>query len=713
MLYNDQNEIDIKINETDVTNHDSNQNNYDVALKYLRSSINKNASFRDGQWSAINQVVNLKKRLLVVQRTGWGKSSVYFISTKILRKQNYGPTLIISPLLSLMRNQIEYAKRLNLKVQTINSSNSDDHNLIKEKVLEKKVDALIISPERLSNDEFVSEILTPITNKIGLLVIDEAHCISDWGHDFRPDYKRIKNIIKQLPDGIPVLATTATANDRVIQDIESQIDDISVERGGLMRESLHLQNLNLPRKADRLGWLADNLLTLEGTGIIYTLTVKDAKLVNEWLNENNIISAVYHGAQASDEREKIEQDFLNNEFKVLVATKALGMGFDKPDVNFIIHYQMPSSSIQYYQEVGRAGRSIEKAYGILMNGSEDTDIHEFFRKTAFPSVDDINQLLEVIGENDGLTFNQICQKLNMRRGKIEKILKQLLSDTRASIAKNEGNYYKTPIAYERKDEDIQKIIEQRELEWSEMLSYFSESKECLMKVLSKRLDDKKIQNCGKCSNCIEKSMFNENISRDNMFKVNQFLKYTEFEIEMKKRIPAGLFNLYPFKGIIPNNLRPDGAKCLSRWGDGGLGEDVKEGKLSGTFSDSLVEETLKMIERWGIEVSWVTCVPSRNHPNLVPDFAKKIARGLQLPFMDVIEKVRSNDFQKNQENTFHQAKNLDGVFEVDGEKINTLPVLIIDDIFDSGWTFTVCTALLKNAGVKKVYPLALSSSGLQ
>ena len=368
MLYNDQNEIDIKINETDVTNHDSNQNNYDVALKYLRSSINKNASFRDGQWSAINQVVNLKKRLLVVQRTGWGKSSVYFISTKILRKQNYGPTLIISPLLSLMRNQIEYAKRLNLKVQTINSSNSDDHNFIKEKVLEKKVDALIISPERLSNDEFVSEILTPITNKIGLLVIDEAHCISDWGHDFRPDYKRIKNIIKQLPDGIPVLATTATANDRVIQDIESQIDDISVERGGLMRESLHLQNLNLPRKADRLGWLADNLLTLEGTGIIYTLTVKDAKLVNEWLNENNIISAVYHGAQASDEREKIEQDFLNNEFKVLVATKALGMGFDKPDVNFIIHYQMPSSSIQYYQEVGRAGRPIEKAYGILMNG---------------------------------------------------------------------------------------------------------------------------------------------------------------------------------------------------------------------------------------------------------------------------------------------------------------------------------------------------------
>ena len=712
MLYNDQNEIDIKINETDVTNQDSNQNNYDVALKYLRSSINKNASFRDGQWSAINQVVNLKKRLLVVQRTGWGKSSVYFISTKILRKQNYGPTLIISPLLSLMRNQVEYAKRLNLKVQTINSSNSDNHNFIKEKVLEKKVDALIISPERLSNDEFVSEILTPITNKIGLLVIDEAHCISDWGHDFRPDYKRIKNIIKQLPDGIPILATTATANDRVIQDIESQIDDISVERGGLMRESLHLQNLNLPRKADRLGWLADNLLTLEGTGIIYTLTVKDALQVNQWLNKNNINSAVYHGQQASDEREKIEQNFLNNEFKVLVATKALGMGFDKPDVNFIIHYQMPSSSIQYYQEVGRAGRSIEKAYGILMNGSEDNDIHEFFRKTAFPNVDDINQLLEVIGENDGLTFNQICQKLNMRRKKIEKIVKQLLSDTRASIAKNEGKYYKTPIAYERQDEEIEKTIEQRELEWSEMLSYFSESKECLMKVLSKRLDDKKLQNCGKCSNCIEENIFNENVSKENIFKVNHFLKYTEFEIEMKKRIPAGLFNLYPFKGIIPNNLRPDGAKCLSRWRDGGLGEDVKEGKLSGSFSDSLVEETLKMIERWGIEVSWVTCVPSRKHPNLVPDFAKKIAQRLQLPFMDVIKKVRSNDFQKKQENTFHQAKNLDGVFEVDGEKINTLPVLIIDDIFDSGWTFTVCSALLKNTGVNKVYPLALSSAGL-
>ena len=686
--------------------------NYDLALKYLRVTI-KEANFRDGQWSAINQVVNLKKRLLVVQRTGWGKSSVYFISTKILRKQKYGPTLIISPLLSLMRNQIEYAKRLNLKVETINSSNSDDHNLIKEKLLDKKVDALIVSPERLSNDDFVSEILIPITNKIGLLVIDEAHCISDWGHDFRPDYKRIKNIIKQLPEGVPILATTATANNRVIEDIEAQIDDINVERGGLMRESLHLQNLNLPRKADRLGWLADNLQTLEGTGIIYTLTPKDAVQVNDWLNFNNINSEVYYGDQTSDLREKTEQNFLNNKFKVLVATNALGMGFDKPDVSFIIHYQMPSSSIQYYQQVGRAGRSIEKAYGILMNGSEDKDIHEFFRKTAFPSGEDIDRLLTIIGENDGLTLSKIVQKVNMRKKKIEKIVKQLLSESTAPIAKNEGKYYKTPIAYVRRDEEIAKILKQRELEWSEMLDYFSESKECLMKVLSKSLDDKKNQDCGKCSSCIDQKVFSEVVSKENIFKVNHYLKYTEFEIEMKKRIPTGLFNLYPFKGILPENLRPDGAKCLSRWGDGGLGEDVRKGKSAGLFSESLLEETLKMIERWGIEISWVSCVPSKNNPNLVPDFAKKIAHKLRLPFLNVIKKVSSNDFQKKQENAFHQAKNLDGVFEIDNQKINTLPVLLIDDIFDSGWTLTVCSALLKNAGINKVYPLALSSSSPQ
>jgi len=693
--------------------------NYDLALKYLRINI-KNADFRDGQWRAINQIVNLKKRMLVVQRTGWGKSSVYFISTKILRQLKFGPTLIISPLLSLMRNQVDYAKKLKLKVETINSSNTNDHESIKEKVLTKKIDALLISPERLSNEDFVREILTPIANKIGLLVVDEAHCISDWGHDFRPDYKRINNIIRQLPQGIPILGTTATANNRVIEDIETQIDGIGVERGDLMRESLSLQNINLPRKSNRLGWLAENIPTLEGTGIIYVLTVRDAIDVHLWLKKNNIKSIAYHGSLDSNLREDIESKFLNNGIKVLVATKALGMGFDKPDVHFIIHYQMPASVIQYYQEVGRAGRSIKKAYGILFSGSEDDDIHSYFRNTAFPSSKEVNELLDTIKKYDGLTRSEIISKANMREGKIEKILKQLLTDSPSSIAIDCKKYFKTPLPYIRMDEHINKILNQRKLEWGEMQNYFSESKVCLMKVLGKSLDDNKIQNCGKCYICLNDKILPDSVSKEIIISANEFLQYTDFIIKPRIQIPLGLFNLHPFKGRIPPELRPDDARCLSRWRDGGLGDSVYDGKNAGTFSEELLEATIKMIKRWDIKIDWITCVPSMNHPDLVPEFAKKLSGKLQVPFISVIDKVRSNELQKNQENSFHQAKNLDGVFEINNNKLssapnggnkNHLPVLLIDDIVDSNWTFTICSALLKHASVEKVYPLALSSTG--
>ena len=248
------------------------------AVAYLRTALaNPDAEFRPGQWEAIDSLVNHRKKLLVVERTGWGKSSVYFIATRILRDRGAGPTLIVSPLLALMRNQIEAAERLGIRALTINSTNSDDWPSLIQQILGNQTDAVLISPERLANDKFVRNVLLPVAGRIGLVVVDEAHCISDWGHDFRPDYRRLVNILKFMPANMPVLGTTATANKRVQDDIISQLGDITVQRGSLMRDTLALQTIRLPDQSARLAWLAQHLPDLPGTGIIYTLTKRDAE----------------------------------------------------------------------------------------------------------------------------------------------------------------------------------------------------------------------------------------------------------------------------------------------------------------------------------------------------------------------------------------------------------------------------------------------------
>lgn len=337
-----------------------NQQNAEKLIKILLND--EQATFRSGQWEAIDAIVNQRRKLLVVQRTGWGKSAIYFISTRILRNQGKGLTIIISPLLALMRDQIRAAERLGLRATTINSSNTTNWELIQHQILVDQIDILLISPERLANEDFVKTVLQPIAHHIGLFVVDEAHCISDWGHDFRPDYRRLVNILKQIPPNVPVLGTTATANDRVVQDIQQQLGNIEVQRGTLVRESLVLQTLSLPDQAVRLAWLAHIIPTLENTGIVYVLTIRDAEQVATWLNQQQIIAKPYYGdvqhpdfENSNKYRLYLEDLLLNNKIKVLVATTALGMGYDKPDLGFVIHYQAPSSVIAYYQQVGRAG----------------------------------------------------------------------------------------------------------------------------------------------------------------------------------------------------------------------------------------------------------------------------------------------------------------------------------------------------------------------
>ncbi len=691
------------------------------AQQLLKTALaNPAAEFRDGQWEAIDALVNHRQKLLVVQRTGWGKSSVYFISTKIFRDRGMGPTIIVSPLLALMRNQIESAQRLGIVAETMNSTNTVDWQAVTQRILNNQIDCLLISPERLANDNFIETVLQPIADRIALMVIDEAHCISDWGHDFRPDYRRIVNILRQLPANTPVLGTTATANNRVVEDIQTQLGDIHIHRGPLIRESLALQTMVMPDQASRLAWLAQVIPTLPGTGIVYTLTVRDAEQVADWLITNGIDAKAYHGSVEADGfensnvyRQHLEELLLNNQLKVLVATTALGMGYDKPDLSFVIHYQAPGSIVAYYQQVGRAGRGIDYAVGVLMSGVEDQDIHEFFRNSAFPSQDQVNEILQVLEQCDGLSIRGIEEQTNLRHGQIEKVLKLLSVENPAPVIKDGSRWVRTPVRYQMDHARIAHLTGQRMQEWQEVQAYLADTG-CKMTFLRRALDDIDPMPCGKCSSCQGQPVLNVLVDPAIAHRAGTFLKHAEMAIAPKAQVAANAFLEYGFRGNLPEQLRAQEGRVLSRWGDAGWGRTVAENKHAGHFSNELVEAVAEMIEqRWqpGPAPEWVCCVPSRNHPELVPDFAKRLAARLGLPFTDAISKVKDNQPQKGQQNRFHQCRNLDGAFAVT-QVYQGQPVLLVDDVVDSGWTLTVIAALLQQAGSGVVYPVALASSSV-
>ncbi len=696
--------------------------NRDQARLHLQTALaNTDADFRDGQWEAIDALVNHRQKLLVVQRTGWGKSSVYFISTKIFRDRGMGPTIIVSPLLALMRNQIESAARLGIVAETMNSTNTDEWRSVTQRILNNQIDCLLISPERLANDNFIETVLQPIADRIALMVIDEAHCISDWGHDFRPDYRRIVNILRQLPANTPVLGTTATANNRVVADIQTQIGNIEIHRGPLTRESLALQTMVLPDQASRLAWLAQVIPTLPGTGIVYTLTVRDAEQVADWLTSNDIDAKAYHGSveaegfeNSNTYRQHLEELLLNNRLKVLVATTALGMGYDKPDLSFVIHYQAPGSIVGYYQQVGRAGRGIDHAVGVLMSGVEDHDIHEFFRESAFPSEAQVNEILHVLEQSDGLSLRSIEEQTNLRHGQIEKVLKLLSVEKKAPVIKFDSQWRRTSEHYQMDHTRIAHLTGQRVQEWQEVQAYLADTG-CKMTFLRRALDDLDPTPCGKCASCVGRLVINIPVDSSLVHCAGIFLKHAEMVITPKAQVAANAFLEYGFRGNLPLNLRAQEGRVLSRWGDAGWGHMVADNKHAGRFVDELVEAMVEMVQqRWQPNPAprWICCVPSRNHPELVPDFARRLAVRLGLPFVDAVSKVKDNQQQKGQQNRFHQCRNLDGAFAVN-QDIPTTPVLLVDDIVDSGWTLTVISALLQQAGSGVVYPVALASSSVK
>jgi len=683
------------------------------AENYLRTALgDQNAQFRTGQWEAIEKVVSGKERLLLVQRTGWGKSIVYFIATRLLRDGGAGPTLLISPLLSLMRNQIEAAGRINIRAATVNSSNTDDWDEIFNAWAKNSVDILLVSPERLANSDFMEKYLLPSASGTGLFVVDEAHCISDWGHDFRPDYRRIVSILNLLPKNIPVLTTTATANDRVVDDVVDQLGSgLAVSRGPLRRKSLRLQNIQLPNQAARMAWLADQLPNMPGSGIIYTLTTRDADRVAEWLRSRGINAKAYH-SRLKEDREALEQELLGNKVKALVATTALGMGFDKPDLGFVIHFQRPGSVVHYYQQVGRAGRQLDNAYGILLCGEEDDDIIDYFIRTAFPPEAQVNRVLKALeNAEDGLGIRKLEAEVNLGQKQIEKILKILAVEVPSPIVKIRSRWYRSPGTYEIDTERIERLRAIRRGEQRRMQEYV-EHDGCLMKFLATELSDPDAGDCGKCAGCIGEPILPETYSREMLDRALQFLKRSELPIEPRKQWPTGFSGAYEFSGNIKPALKAEEGRALCMWGDPGWGDLVRNGKRETKhFDDRLVDASAEMIRhRWRPEPfpTWVTCVPSLNLPELVPDFAIRLAGALDLPFRHCILKIRDTVPQKEMENSFHQARNLDGAFEINSREGFTEPVLLVDDMVDSRWTLTVLTALLRREGSGPVFPFALA-----
>ncbi len=677
----------------------------DPLTQHLQAMLGPDATFRNGQRGAIEAVIEDGHRALVVQRTGWGKSLVYWIATRVRRDQGHGPSLIISPLLALMRNQIAMAGRLGLRAATINSGNTAEWDAVQEGLATDAIDVLLISPERLANERFMTDVLPGIQGSIGLFVVDEAHCISDWGHDFRPDYRRIGRILKLLDPRVPVLATTATANDRVVDDVAEQLGEgASVLRGPLARYSLQLDAIALENQAERLAWLAERIPLMPGSGIVYCLTVADTQRVATFLRSRGIDARPYNADLSTEEREELEDALVANDVKALVATVALGMGFDKPDLGFVIHYQRPASAIAYYQQVGRAGRAMEHAFGVLLSGREDDDIAEYFMDTAFPPTANMHEILEALERVDSMTLGGLEKAVNLKRGRITQALKLLELD--GAVAHDGGRYRRTPNPWTQDEDRIARVIAARRVELAQMQDYVQHDG-CLMEFLVRLLDDPDPAPCGRCVNCIGQAL-PRTVDPELVRAAVSFLRR-----DLRPIKPRLIWAPDAVEGLSGRITPPNEAgMALCVYGDAGWGRDVQRGKyVDGAFSRDLAVASARAIrDRWHPTPppTWVTALPSNARRGLVDAFARSLADLLGLPYVDALTVLAGAEQQNAMQNSAQQLRNAHRKLDIDGSVVLPGPVLLVDDIVDSGWTLTVAGWLLRTHGSGAVHPFTLA-----
>jgi ATP-dependent DNA helicase RecQ len=665
------------------------------------------ALLRDDQLAAIQALVVDRRRVVVVKRTGWGKSAVYFVATRLLRDAGAGPTLLVSPLLSLMRDQIAKAEGIGIRAATINSTNLDQWREIEAELAAGQVDLLLISPERLNNPQFRSDVLPDLARRVGLLVIDEAHCISDWGHDFRPDYRRLVRVLDQLGPDISVLACTATANERVMADVAEQLGATPLLfRGSLDRESLRLSVLQIASQADRLAWLAEHLPRLAGSGIVYCLTVGDADRVAAWLQGNGVDARAYSGRTDPEERPEIEDALRADQVKVVVATSALGMGFDKPDLAFVIHFQSPDSPVTYYQQIGRAGRALDWAEVVLLCGAEDRAIWEWFASTAFPPRDQVAAVLGALEVGGPMSTGLLEEVANLSRSRLELMLKVL--DVEGAVRRVTGGWERTQAAWAYDADRHQRVAAARKAEQAAMLGYAS-TDQCLMAYLRTQLDDPNPTGCSRCANCTGQRP-SPQVSPALAAEAGRFLAGQDLILSPRLQWPQGIAGL---RGRIPEQLRLQPGRALATLGGPGWGPLVRELLTSdGPVPDELLDAVVRVLGRWDWpeRPTWVTFVPSRRHPKLVQDLAERIAEAGRLPLHQVLERTRNDPPQLEMANSAHQCRNVHGAFAITGP-VPQGGVLLVDDTADSKWTLTVVGALLRQASAGAVFPLALLRRG--
>jgi ATP-dependent DNA helicase RecQ len=689
----------------------------DEAEEILRQLAGPQARLRDDQWTAIDALVSGRRRVLLVQRTGFGKSAVYFVATALLRRAAVGPTVIVSPLLALMRNQIEAAAGAGVRAVTINSANVTEWGQITKSVSAGEVDVLLISPERLNNPEFRDEVLPELAAGCGLLVVDEAHCISDWGHDFRPDYRRIRTFLNGLPAGVPVLATTATANARVTADVAEQLGhDALVLRGPLDRESLRLGVLRLPTPAHRLAWLGAHLADLPGSGIIYTLTVAATEEVAEYLRRAGHTVAAYSGRTEDAEREQAESDLLANRIKALVATSALGMGFDKPDLGFVVHLGAPPSPIAYYQQVGRAGRAVDSADVLLLPGVEDEAIWRYFASLAFPSEEQVAAVLAALGCSDRPLSTQALEaRVDLRRSRLELMLKVL--DVDGAVSRVKGGWVATgnPWAYD--SERYARVAQARSAEAATMRQY-ADTTTCRLEFLRRQLDDPHASPCGRCDACRE-AWYDGAVPVDTLESARSYLGRPGVAIEPRRLWPTGASTLgVPVTGKITPAEAAEPGRALGRLSDLGWGIRLREILRSGDADvpEDVFRAVIQVLAEW----EWVqrpaavVAVAAGTRPRLVGSLAARLAQVGRLEFLGELPRVGGGPpGTASNSNSVQRLAAVWKAFAVPPPLADRLPglagpVLLVDDVVDSGWTMTVAARLLRLAGAGAVLPFALA-----
>ena len=692
----------------------------DEAETYLRALAGEQARLREDQWTAIRALVAERRRALVVQRTGWGKSAVYFIATALLRARGAGPTVIVSPLLALMRNQVEAAKGAGIQARTINSANTTEWDALYAEVTAGHADVLLVSPERLNNPSFRDQVLPGLSRSAGLVVIDEAHCISDWGHDFRPDYRRLRTLLEDLPAGIPVLATTATANARVTADVAEQLGpsgETLVLRGPLDRDSLRLAVVTLPTAHQRLGWLAARLNELPGSGIIYALTVAAAQETAAFLREQGLPVASYTGRDEPEERARAEEDLLANRVKALVATSALGMGFDKPDLGFVVHLGAPQSPVAYYQQIGRAGRALDRAEVILLPGREDRDIWAYFASLAFPPERQVRATLATLAEaGRPLSAAVLETHVDLSRGRLESMLKVL--DVDGAVRRVGGGWTATGQPWHYDAERYERVAAERAREQEAMLAYLT-TDGCRMEYLRRQLDDPAAAPCGRCDNCTGQRAGSE-VPEASASAARERLLRPGVTVEPRRMWPTGMKALgVDAAGKIPEDLLAEPGRALGRLTDIGWGAQLRallaEGAPDEPVTEPVVAAVIKVLAAWdwAQRPAGVLTLPSRTRPRLITSLGRQLASVGRLSYLGALAYTREDGPGPRRHNSAQRLSSLWHALEIPDDvraAVGTLdgPVLVVDDRIETGWTMTVTARLLRQAGAPAVLPFALA-----